>query len=174
MDTIPIRTVKVADRTVDERHVQRIIERLGERPESGCWEWPGSRTWAGYGVVNAWNGGNNPVYVHRVIGALLYGDLTHDQFVLHKCDNPPCCNPSHIWVGTNRENVADMDAKGRRVINPLIGSQHWNARLTEQEVASLRFRFLMGEPRWQLAVTAGITAGHLNRILSRACWRATP
>jgi hypothetical protein len=70
-----------------------------------CWEWQGARTVAGYGVV-----GHDGVHysAHRVMAGALADDV-----VLHTCDNPPCCNPRHLRVGTQRDNIADAVAKGR-------------------------------------------------------------
>lgn len=81
------------------------------RPELGrCWIWV-ARSWAhGYGKIKVegkWIGS------HRVAWLLEIGQITDDLFVLHKCDNPACCNPSHLFLGTHEDNMADMVKKGR-------------------------------------------------------------
>jgi hypothetical protein len=80
--------------------------------ESGCWEWTRSRTEHGYGRVS-WH--NKPRRVHRVIAHLVYGlDLDDsEQKALHRCDNPPCFNPAHLYIGSQKANVADMVSRGR-------------------------------------------------------------
>lgn len=83
-----------------------------------CWEWTGSKVNKGYGKYNASkdkSGKRRQMNAHRM-AYMLANDITElpkHIFVLHKCDNPPCVNPNHLFPGTNRENVRDMWAKGR-------------------------------------------------------------
>src|SRR5258708_29654553 len=86
--------------------------------DSGCWEWTGSINSHGYGTVSI----QGVVHgVHRVSASLYLGfDLRSELHVCHKCDNPPCWNPEHLFVGTQSDNSRDMIVKGRRgiYINP--------------------------------------------------------
>lgn len=75
-----------------------------------CQEFRGCRIKKGYGQVNM-NG--RTVYAHRLAYALHYGEDPTGKCVLHKCDNPPCVNPDHLFLGTQADNVRDMWAKGR-------------------------------------------------------------
>lgn len=74
-----------------------------------CWEWQGSLTLLKYGMINL---RNEHIMAHRVSFVLAGGSLV-DPVVLHKCDNPPCCNPAHLRNGTHGDNVRDMMSKGR-------------------------------------------------------------
>lgn len=76
---------------------------------SGCWEWLGCRNIKGYGQQTV-NG--KPKSVHRIAWEARYGS-TNGLWVLHKCDNPACYNPDHLFLGTAQDNVKDMWAKGR-------------------------------------------------------------
>lgn len=75
-----------------------------------CWVWKGSKLPSGYGRVS-WQG--KTTYAHRVAHLLAHGAIPAGMCVCHHCDNPPCCNPSHLWLGTQQDNMADRDRKGR-------------------------------------------------------------
>lgn len=77
----------------------------------GCWEWQGYRMPKGYGQVGI--GHSGLILAHRLAWELTHGPVPTDLFVLHHCDNPPCCNPDHLWLGTKADNNRDMAQKGR-------------------------------------------------------------
>lgn len=108
-------------RTLEERF-WNFVDRRG-RDE--CWMWTGTKVKQGYGMIRIKNKG---VYAHRVSLELHQGAFDPALRVLHRCDNPPCVNPHHLVLGTQRENVIDMMAKGRR-------SQ---SKLTEADVLKIR------------------------------------
>jgi len=104
--------------------------------EDGCWEWTRSCGSKGYGQ---WKIEYKTHSVHRLSAFLFLGfDLSSDLCVLHKCDNPPCFNPDHLFVGTYKENTDDCILKGRRVFAP-------NAKLTEEDVTIIKKRLQKGE-----------------------------
>jgi hypothetical protein len=76
-----------------------------------CWIWP-QNTKSGYGMFGV---GGRKVYAHRYAYQIMNGPIPPGMFVCHKCDNPPCVNPDHLFVGTPKDNVMDMYAKGRSI-----------------------------------------------------------
>jgi hypothetical protein len=77
----------------------------------GCWIWTGSRNPKGYGRLNT---GNRVRLAHAISWELSHGAVPDGLWVLHRCDNPPCVRPDHLWLGTAADNTADMVAKGRQ------------------------------------------------------------
>ena len=86
----------------------RILERI-KKTEAGCWEWRGARSETGYGRI--WMAGKHK-RAHRVSYAAFVGPIG-DANVLHTCDNPPCVNPQHLYLGTQKDNARDAVTRGR-------------------------------------------------------------
>ena len=79
-------------------------------PETGCWEWQYSTDLAGYGFVCHRFWGSIKAYSHRLMYITLHGDIPNDKVIMHKCDNPKCCNPEHLSIGTQKENETLLKA----------------------------------------------------------------
>lgn len=77
--------------------------------QRGCWNWPGAMKVVGYGKVR-WHGAE--VYAHRKAWELINGAIPAGLYVLHRCDNPRCIRPAHLFLGTHLDNMKDMVAKG--------------------------------------------------------------
>jgi hypothetical protein len=129
---------------------------------SACWTWTGSIHPKGYGYVHfdgRWG------KAHRVAYALAYGHLPAELHVLHRCDNPPCVNPDHLFVGTNTDNIADRVRKGRS--RSLRGAEHPQAKLTEADVREI---LSSGEPQRRAAKRYGVTKALIQFIRHRKLW----
>lgn len=147
--------------TVEERFWGRV-----QKTES-CWEWTGGRHDFGYGMF--WFNGNN-VGAHRFVWILTYGPIPDGLDVCHHCDNPPCCNPAHLFVGTNVENMADRDQKGRTNSSP--GEEHPQAILTDLEVLEIRERWAYGlVTRGELAIDYSVSLGAIGHVIARRSWK---
>ena len=86
----------------------RLFSRCVES-DNGCWEWQGSKNADGYGTISA---RCKQFRTHRVVWQLIFGEIGN-LHVCHSCDNPSCCNPEHLFLGTNQQNMQDRQSKGR-------------------------------------------------------------
>lgn len=160
---------KYGDPTVvkqKQHHGLTLRERffLYTRKKDGCWDWVGYRDPNGYGRLNV-NG--RPVLGSRISYMLHYGDIPKGGVVCHKCDNPQCVNPEHLFLGTQADNVADMHAKGRARKRALKGEAHHAAKVTEVIVREVRGRI---EPTSYLADLYGLSRTTIDDIRKRRSW----
>lgn len=136
-------------------------------PFLGCWSWAACVNPAGYGILR-WQ--QRAQLAHRVAWSMLCGTIPDGLCVLHRCDNPRCVNPAHLFLGTQAENVHDMDAKGRRVNRPVYGASHHNAKLTDAAVEQIRARRAVGQKQAQIAEAFGVAQVTISRIVTGRGW----
>ena len=119
----------------------RLWARVARQP-SGCWEWKGYILHTGYGQLSRGPRNGGQVLSHRAAWEVTYGPIPEGLFVCHRCDNPPCINPEHLFLGTHADNMADMVAKGRNAVNASVPG--WTRRLSDEQVAEIRRRHIRG------------------------------
>lgn len=122
-------------------------------------EWMGQRDSFGYGRIKV---GGKKLYTHRLAYELKHGPIPKGAQVLHRCDNPPCCNDEHLFLGTNKDNSDDKVAKGRSAKR----AGHGMAKLSEEKVLEIRMRLSLGESHRSIARSIGIsqtTVCNINR-----------
>lgn len=108
-----------------------------EVTESGCWEWKGARTSGGYGQISS-DSKNSPLMAYRVSFEISNGQIPAGASICHKCDNPPCVNPEHLFAGTHTENVRDMINKKRGKRPWTTGESSPASRITWDVVEYIR------------------------------------
>ena len=153
-----------------------------DRGADDCWEWTGSRIRRGYGHFRV---GTRKVKAHRFAWELAHGTPPPgNMLVCHTCDNPPCVNPAHLFLGTTADNVQDRVRKGRSAsgdrsgtrthpeayrANQVRGERHPLSRLTADDVLSIRARW-PNESMQRLADTFGVSIRAIHGVIHRKSW----
>lgn len=131
-----------------------------------CWEWKKCRNAEGYGVLRR---NKKTLSAHRVAWNAVNGPIPDGMCVLHRCDNPGCVNPEHLFLGTLADNMADMVQKGRGRLPENSGERNGGAKLTWSQVREIRS--IRGETRADIAKRYGIAQSTLSRIIQGASWK---
>lgn len=170
-------------RTFEERFWSKVDK------TDGCWEWTGTlhKPW-NYGRIR-YHGVD--YYAHRVSWEIANGNITDGLLVCHRCDNPPCVRPDHLFLGTSKDNQQDMAAKGRHfsVTHPdwvargerhgsqtkpervSHGETHHKAKLTELQVRDIRRRAAEGVSVRGMAREYGLAVRSMQRVVWRQTWK---
>lgn len=136
---------------------------------SGCWEWQRNLTPKGYGEIHR---DGRTRRAHRVAYELYVGPIPAGACVCHRCDNPSCIYPGHLFLGTHADNSADRVAKGRSCApkRPATGERNGQAKLTADHVRRIRELHARGEPAVAIAVSYGITPTQVGNVVKRRSW----
>lgn len=138
----------------------------------GCWVWITSSRDGRYGHFSIGVGANGRTRTsstHRVSYELAYGPIPDGLFVLHRCDNPPCVNPAHLWAGTRDDNTADMLRKGRQAMN--VGERSGCAKVSAEQVREIRRRHTDGALQKDIAASFGLEPSGVSRIVNGHYWK---
>lgn len=140
-----------------------VVRRPGLGP---CKEWQGYTDASGYGHTSR---DGKDVRVHRWAYEESLGPIPEGMQVLHRCDNPRCCQVAHLFLGTNQDNVNDKVQKGRQ--SHLIGTQQPGAKLTDEDVLSIRNKRAEGYLLRELANEFGVSIATIHRVATFTYWR---
>lgn len=155
--------------------IERFWKRIDRRGPQECWLWSGELNNNGYGRFSAYRRGRVRLLAHRVARWLETGETGEGKMLLHSCDTPRCCNPGHLRIGTQVDNMRDAKAKGRASDPPhWSGETHPKARLSSSDVETIRRRYEAGGvTQGALGAEYGISQEHISKIVRRASWGAT-
>ncbi len=147
-----------------------------------CWPWTGRLSKKGYAYIKV---NHHEVLSHRYAYELTYGPIPKDMKACHKCDNTACCNPSHIFIGTQKDNVHDAIRKGRMAygdrsphrLHPELfprGEEKTFAKLTEHGVRTIRILCSSGISRELMAQKYGVSYNTICQVVNRKAWKHIP
>lgn len=122
-----------------------------------CWTWKGYRKSGGYGYMKF---AGKPTHAHRVAWILTFGEIPESLIVCHRCDNPPCCNPAHLFLGTDYDNVSDCISKGRFAL-PYKGPEL---------VLKIRDAYKHGMRQKDIATNFSVDNSWVSRVVRRLVW----
>ena len=149
----------------------RFWRQVERRNEGECWPWIGSKDRAGYGGISEGPGGCHNLRAHRVSWELHHGEIPDGQQVCHRCDNPPCVNPAHLFIGTAKDNKLDEMRKGRHI----QGERQHLAKFTEAQVQEIRALYAAGGVGLRtIAKRYGASSYAVWSILKRLTWKHVP
>lgn len=151
--------------TIDEDLIRRFNAKWELDPNTGCHIWTGAHLPKGYGIIKRPRE-RRQYYAHRLSYLIHKGGIPKRRQVLHRCDNPACVNPDHLFLGTSKDNLQDMKAKGRH----LYGCRNSTSKLSDKEVLEIRKLYAAGVRQRQLAKVYGVSQGNISRICRRVRW----
>lgn len=145
-------------------------KRVDVKKDDVCWNWKGAKNNSGYGTLK-YQGVS--VSAHRLAFKLCGNDVplvnpmkhNEKQFVLHSCDNPACCNPKHLRLGTHQENMQEAHARNR--IHHKNGTDHIQSVLTANQQTEIKLKFLKGSTQKELSIEYSVSKGTIYNALNR-------
>lgn len=144
-----------------ETMMDRLLRSFERKGQNECWPWTGSKDHGGYGRF--WRHRSvqpKCTSAHRVLFELRYGRIPDGLQACHKCDNPGCVNPRHVFLGDHKANADDRDAKGRCQ----HGVRHWRCSLSESQVSEIRVLRAQGIAGPRLAKQFKVSDGTIYNI----------
>jgi len=155
-------------RSISEPHEPlslRFWSKVAIGAEQECWEWQGLRGRGGYGQFKLTRP-RETIRAHRLAWEIVHGPIPNGTCVCHKCDNPSCVNPNHLFLGTHQDNMVDAARKGRK-------KGTWNGRaiLTDTNVIDIRARYEGGNiTHKELAAEYCVHPSTISAVINRRNW----
>lgn len=150
---------------ISQEWIQRFNAKWQEDSATGCWVWTGAVADKGYGSIKIPKT-RRQIPAHRLSYLIHRGRIPSGKCVLHRCDNPPCVNPEHLFVGTKLDNARDMVSKGRHS----YGDRQGASKLSEAQVLSVLSLVKSGVPQIRVAEMLEVSPMHVSRIVRGERW----
>lgn len=141
----------------------RFWKKVQKISDGDCWNWIGAKDQDGYGIYSH---NKKTVRTHRLLASVAHGEIGNGRIVMHLCDNPSCCNPAHLVIGSIQENVSDREKKGRR--SPPRGEMHRSSKITKAQSLDIRKSSLTER---ELAKIYGIGKTQVGDIRRGLYWK---
>jgi hypothetical protein len=149
--------------------IDRYLSRVTKAAD--CWSWNGAKSGQGYGVIRC-SETNRNIFIHRLSYSHFNGPIPDGMNVLHKCDNPECSNPEHLFIGTQKDNVLDMMQKGRKPpVVGLKGQLSPRSKLTWEEVRQIKKMLSDGQTCAGISRKFGVTPENISAIKLGKTWK---
>lgn len=145
---------------------KRFWAKVKKAKGNKCWSWLGAKT-RGYGCMRTGAAPGKSEYAHRISYEINIGPIPKGHHVCHHCDNPECCNPKHLFTGTDADNHADMLKKGRE----LSGEKHPNSKLKEKDILKMRQLYGKGINCAEIGRRFNINRNYAWQICNKQKWR---
>lgn len=162
----------LTDEVIQAREIRRFTGKVLALKEADCWPWQAGFSGL-YGTFRVRvNGRWKDDGAHRVAWRLAFGDIPDGLWVLHNCDNPACCNPSHLFLGTQQVNIQDAVNKGRNRGGSRKGSQNHASKLKESDVVCIREHIALGIlDQHEIGALFNVTNVVISQIKRGVTWK---
>jgi hypothetical protein len=146
--------------------MKRFWDKVDIRGEDECWEWTGAKSVNGTRPYIRFLG--QTVVAYRLAYELVKGEIPEGLYVCHSCDNGLCCNPAHLWAGTQKQNLLDASAKGRLSVTGPTCETHGMRKLSASDVKDI---YLSKNSASQIAAEYNVTPANIYHIRAGKTWR---
>lgn len=157
---------RLSNDSYEKRFKRRFESKLDNQEKDKCWNWTGWKDRNNYGFIFY---KDKMIRAHRVSWLIYCGDIPDNMHVLHKCDNPSCVNPEHLFLGDNYDNIKDKMFKNRSY-KP-VGEKCPFSKLTWEKVDEIRRRVNNGEKQYRIAREFGISRTQVSNIMNNKHWK---
>ena len=149
---------------LSEKDIERFWRKVEKKSEDECWEWLACKSGCGYGQSTI---KKKKYGAHRISWLLHNGEILDGLLVCHRCDNPACVNPSHLFLGTQKDNIGDMHKKERG----MVGEKQKMHKLTEKQVIEIREKYIPYKySEYKLAEEYGVARTTIQAIVEYKTW----
>lgn len=159
--------------TYDDKTIERFWSKVDKRGPDDCWPWKGATGQSGYGQLRR-TSSRKLVCTHRMAIEIATDTNLDSLWALHKCDNPPCCNPKHLYAGTRSDNMRDVVERHRIKPRDQRGEKGGRAKITNDDVRLIVKMIRDGLNNKEIAKVFGLTHSMISAIRLKKAWSHIP